>query len=371
MIAQAKPFTFETSFDPPTREEIEAAKQAELERKRQEEERLRALETKEEAPSFSEEELAAAKQEGYDQGRQDAVREMEVHAEQILAVTQQSVASKLEQIFKIQEQAAHIAERNTVELANVIVRKLFPSLESEHTLPEVLATVRNALDQFREEPSVSIRAHPDYEDALTKATDEMASRGIFKGTVHIIGDPEVSPGDCRIEWDGGGAERNMSRLFEEIDGIVKKTLDMMDQFDGPYETIPRPDPTPPPQQPEKPAKVADSEPVDADDNIDLFGDDEATDQSIEADANIDLFDDDDSANEPIDADDKIELFDDESGDESPEAPTGSGMEMEATDTSAEDEIAEITQSPATDPADDEQEPERDAAEQEPSGANNG
>ena len=256
-------------------------------------------------------------------------------------------------------------------MANVIVRKLFPSLESEHTLPEVLATVRNALDQFREEPSVSIRAHPDYEDALTKATDEMASRGIFKGTVHIIGDPEVSPGDCRIEWDGGGAERNMSRLFEEIDGIVKKTLDMMDQFDGPYETIPRPDPTPPPQQPEKPAKVADSEPVDADDNIDLFGDDEATDQSIEADANIDLFDDDDSANEPIDADDKIELFDDESGDESPEAPTGSGMEMEATDTSAEDEIAEITQSPATDPADDEQEPERDAAEQEPSGANNG
>lgn len=66
----------------------------------------------------------------------------------------------------------------------------------------------------------------------------------------------------------------MSRLFEEIDGIVKNTLDMMDQFDGPYETIPRPDPTPPPQQPGKTAKAADSEPVDADDNIDLFGDDE-------------------------------------------------------------------------------------------------
>ena len=374
MNAQNKLFMFETSFDPPTREEIEAARQAELERQRQEEERLRALETQVEAPSFSEEELAAAKQESYDQGRQDAIREMEVHAEQILAVTQQSVASKLEQIFALQEQGIHLAERNTVELANVIVRKLFPTLVVEHGLPEIMAVVRNTLDQFREEPSVTIRVHTDYEESLTKTTEEMAERGIFKGVVHIIGDPEVSPGDCRIEWDGGGAERNMDRLFEEIDVIVEKTLSMMDQFDGPYETLARPEPTPPPQ-----AKATQQVPtpemaLEDDDNIDLFGDDDDQEPQEEAlPDNIELFGDDE----------------DEATDE-PEKPVAKepaqedaledAINMESTDDIAQEEMAEQEQPAPIAPNESvgsieldegETQTESEPAERDPSGVENG
>jgi len=382
MSAQNSLFMFNTSFDPPTREEIEAARQAEQERQRAEEERLRALETQEEAPSFSEEELAAAKQESYDTGRQDAIREMEVHAEQILAVTQQSVASKLEQIFALQEQAVHTAERNTVELANVIVRKLFPTLVAEHGLPEVIAVVRNTLDQFREEPSVSIRVHPDYEESLIKATEEMAARGIFRGVVHIIGDPEVSPGDCRIEWEGGGAERNMARLFEELDTIVEKTLGMMDQFDGPYEVLARPEPTPPPDEEQAPPQAATPDEVlEGADNIDLFGDDDdepASTPEPEAEAlpdNIELFgDDEEEAPEEPMAETPSEPI--EEGE--PSAPSAEAqedaIEMESTEDIAEEELtAQEQPAPIETDAAEENEPqtESEPAESDPSGVENG
>ncbi len=371
MSANPKPFLFNTSFDPPTKEEIAAARQAELDREHQEEERLKALEAAEEAPSFSEEELEAAKQESYDQGRQEAIREMEVHAEQILAVTQQSVATKLEQIFLLQEQAAHVAERNTLELANVIVRKLFPALAVEHGPPEIFAVVRNTLEQFREEPAVTIRVHTDYEPPMSKATQEMADRGLFKGSVHVIGDPEISPGDCRIEWDGGGAERNMDRLWGEIDGIIEKTMGMMDQFEGPYEPLERPDPTPPPQpqgqgQAEKQqSAAAPADDIDAADNIDLFGDDEEPASPAQ-----------DTPAEQEALPDNIELFGEEdetasTEETSPEIPENDHA-MESVDDQAEAEMAE-RQHPAmerqTTEAAPETEPETTASN--PSGVENG
>jgi len=364
MSANPKPFLFETSFDPPTREEIEAARQAELARKRQEEEHLKEQEAEEEVPSFSEEELEAAKQESYDQGRQEAIREMEVHAEQILAVTQQSVATKLEQIFTLQEQAVHIAERNTLELANVIVRKLFPTLAVEHGPPELLAVVRNTLDQFREEPVVTIRVHTDYEPSMTEATQEMAERGLFKGSVNVIGDPEVSPGDCRIEWDGGGAERNMDGLWGEIDGIVEKTISMMDQFQGPYETLERPEPTPPPKpeeqtQSKQPAETP-AEDIEAADNIDLFDDEEETSPPTQEEALAD----------------NIELFGDEgetatTEEPSPEIPEND-QAMESVDDQAKAEMAEH-QPPAMEQqaAEEKPETEPETTASDPSGVENG
>ncbi len=42
----------------------------------------------------------------------------------------------------------------------------------------------------------------------------------YEGKVVILGDADLGPSDCRIEWADGGIERDVRALWEEIDHVL-------------------------------------------------------------------------------------------------------------------------------------------------------
>ncbi len=46
-----------------------------------------------------------------------------------------------------------------------------------------------------------------------------------------MGEPDIAPGDCRIEWSDGGLARQLNNLIEEIDQKVAQYV----QLKGPNE----------------------------------------------------------------------------------------------------------------------------------------
>src|SRR5438128_1176220 len=74
------------------------------------------------------------------------------------------------------------------------------------------------------EPRLVIRAHSMIVEDLEARLQDVMARSGFRGTFSVVADYELQPGDCRIEWDGGGADRDEVRIWREISAAMAATF---------------------------------------------------------------------------------------------------------------------------------------------------
>ena len=65
-------------------------------------------------------------------------------------------------------------------------------------------------------------------DDLESRLTEIMARSSFSGVCSVVVDYELQPGDCRIEWDGGGADRDEARIWRDIRAAIAATLGDID-----------------------------------------------------------------------------------------------------------------------------------------------
>ena len=70
------------------------------------------------------------------------------------------------------------------------------------------------------EPRLLVRAHPMITPDLEMRLKDAFARASFQGSYSVVTDYELQPGDCRLEWDGGGAERSEARIWLDIRALV-------------------------------------------------------------------------------------------------------------------------------------------------------
>jgi flagellar assembly protein FliH len=73
-------------------------------------------------------------------------------------------------------------------------------------------------------PKVTIKVAPGLVEAVKEKTEGLAERAAFDGKLGVAGDASLAPGDCRVEWGDGGAERDQSRAWAQIDQAVEAAL---------------------------------------------------------------------------------------------------------------------------------------------------
>jgi len=197
------------------------------------------------APTFGEEELAAARAQGYEEGMAAGKSEgtaagygkgftdgmaagqntgYERGKAEIEATVNARIANALSQIADgvAHLLAAHEAgnaarSEQPVHLALAIVRKLLPEWARRGGMVEVEGMVRACLTDLIDEPRLVIRVAEDTMGLVRDHLDEtVGSRG-FGAKLMVIGDPSIAPGGCRIEWAEGGVERDTAQLLDEIE----------------------------------------------------------------------------------------------------------------------------------------------------------
>lgn len=212
-MAPVTKFTFDLDFDAP-----EDSLQPEL--------IVEEVEVVEEevVPTFSEEELAQARAEGFEAGKEEGRKESAEATEQRILETVESVTENLTRIYNGQTQANHDIAQEMIQISTAIAKKMFPDLNARNALGEVERVVQDTLKAITDEPRVQIMVHPDLREPLTDHLAAMTQRAGFEGKVYVNPDNTVNLGDCRVEWSHGAAVRDSEAIMEQIDEIIERNL---------------------------------------------------------------------------------------------------------------------------------------------------
>ena len=173
-------------------------------------------------PVFSEEDVAIARNEGFAAGKREGIVEASAAVERQIAETLARIEGGLPDLFAAQRQAAEALQHDGMTVIRALARKTLPRLAEDNALGEIEHLAGVVLDRLRTEPRVVFRVN----DGLTSALDEkltaLAGTKGYAGTVAVIGEAGIAPGDCKIEWSQGGAERQAAAILDEMDRIIQR-----------------------------------------------------------------------------------------------------------------------------------------------------
>lgn len=180
-------------------------------------------------PAISEEELAAIRQEAYEQGRSDGRRE----AEAMLDAGAQQQRQELHSVFTAMmtrldaelataEQAAQQQRKEVGTLVLLLARKLAGNALTAQPLGAVEPMISECLNMLVGENTLHIAVTPSVVEPLKAYLAEHRRTG---QELVVDADPKLQVGDCRILWPSGKAERNHEAVWREIEKIVTRSME--------------------------------------------------------------------------------------------------------------------------------------------------
>ncbi len=183
-------------------------------------------------PVITDEDLARVRAEGVAEGQATASRDAAQSMELRLTEAFETVGDRLGEVISSTEAAHAAAAREANAIAVAIARRMVPELYRRNAAAEIELTVATVLSQVLETNALTVHTAEALTDPLRERITALAeARGIGE-RVRIVAAPTLTEGDCRIEWPGGGAERNSAALWAEIEAIVEQNLGLVPALAG-------------------------------------------------------------------------------------------------------------------------------------------
>ena len=175
-----------------------------------------------EARRFDADELAQARAKGLSEGRTAGeVAARDAHA-QAIGTAVSTIADAVGALAADRQAAYARHAREAADLALAICRKLMPALSRTHALAEIESLVRDCLADLEGEPRVVVRVPDALLDPLQNRIEALGEG--FDGRIVLLGDDALAPSDCSVMWADGGAERDLGRLWREVDHAIARVV---------------------------------------------------------------------------------------------------------------------------------------------------
>ena len=162
------------------------------------------------------EELDRMQAEARNQGENNANARTAEALERAIAALTISVRAALDtshaEIEKLRDEAARVAF--------AMARKIAPAALAALPSGDVEIALRQDMHQAIGEPRITLRADPAVTAILEPRLTDIAHEEGYEGRVLIAADPAMKPGNCRIEWRGGGAERSEAAIEEALSALI-------------------------------------------------------------------------------------------------------------------------------------------------------
>jgi flagellar assembly protein FliH len=176
-------------------------------------------------------EAAAARPKTYSSGEVDAMcvaarsegtQTAEARAASDLATAAERAATCVVEALHFAEAQVDVIRAEAAQLALAFARKLAHAALAELPVAEVESVLREAMHQAIGEPKIALKADARVIDELRARIEAIAHEEGFEGRVHLSADPTQHAADCRIEWRGGGAERHLEAIDEQLSALVAR-----------------------------------------------------------------------------------------------------------------------------------------------------
>ncbi|WP_336489163.1 FliH/SctL family protein [Methylobacterium nigriterrae] len=183
--SSTKPFLFDTDFRRP-----------------------RASQGSAEATAALAEAVAQAHARGLQEGRAQA--EAQVQGRLADALTRLSLAAA----GLLQQSDAREAERESqaLDVAVLLARRIAGEALDAQPLAAIGEAARSALQHLRGVPHLVVRVHDSLVEEAEALMKGLARERGYEGRLVVLGEPDLHPGDARIEWADGGVVRDRARI---------------------------------------------------------------------------------------------------------------------------------------------------------------
>jgi flagellar assembly protein FliH len=168
--------------------------------------------------------VAAAEQRGYRHGLTAAEAQARTEAERRTAIAYERIGSVLGGIAGEMKAIEGRLEAEAVEVAVAVAGKLAPALVAREPLADIAALATECFNAFLAAPHLVVRVNNELYAATRERLEEIARGRGFEGRLVVLGEAEIAPGDCRIEWADGGVIRNQATVASAIDDLVGRYI---------------------------------------------------------------------------------------------------------------------------------------------------
>lgn len=177
-------------------------------------------------PTFSEEELEAARQEGYEQGKTDGIAQEKGSREQQVAALLGQVRQSFHTLVTSESYREQQYEEESLRLMHAALKALFPALNARLGLQEMETMMERVIQSQKGQTKVIIKVPADIRDDVEQALQTGVSEFEHSEKYIVQGDDTLQEGSCTIAWSDGGAVRDAQKLIEtmilEVDRLLPK-----------------------------------------------------------------------------------------------------------------------------------------------------
>lgn len=177
---------------------------------------------------YTEDDLEAAREEGQIAGHTAALEDAETSREHYVADALNLIGQRLDGLEEQQAEANRNMGETAMRMVYAVVEKVLPDHAQAFAMDQMEALVREVLPLVYDEPTIVVRVHNMVADDVQTKLDEICERSNFNGSARVVPDYELQPGDCRVEWEGGGADRSETRLWSEIRNVISDNVGSID-----------------------------------------------------------------------------------------------------------------------------------------------
>jgi flagellar assembly protein FliH len=168
--------------------------------------------------------LKQAEAAAYARGATAAEVAARTEAERRSALALERVASGIEALANTLDGIEARLATDAVEVAVAVGRKLAPELVAREPFAEIAALATECFRHLVATPHVVVRVS---DSLLASARDGLADilriHGLESRLI-VLAEPEIAPGDCRIEWADGGIVRDAGSTAAAIDEAVGRYI---------------------------------------------------------------------------------------------------------------------------------------------------
>ena len=168
--------------------------------------------------------LAEAEANGFRKGFDAAEAEQAAEARRRSTVAFERIGAGTEFLAKSLDAIEARLESEAVEVAVAVGRKLANGLMTSEPMAEIAALATDCFKQLVATPHVVVRVHDSLHELARDRIAEIAQHRGYEGRLVVLAEPEIAPGDCRIEWADGGLTRNQAATDALIAELVNRYI---------------------------------------------------------------------------------------------------------------------------------------------------
>ena len=166
---------------------------------------------------FTQDDVDAARMWGVEEGR-----EME---EGRCAENLQAIASQMQLILARLAHESDALRQESASLAIAAARKIAGHALNQYPLDTIEEVAREAVQDLRNEPRLSVRCAPDLVESLSERLEQTARQAGFDGAIMVRGEDGMRSADVRLEWGAGAIQRSTEEIDQRLNDVVARWLD--------------------------------------------------------------------------------------------------------------------------------------------------